>query len=97
MSKLHTLPAVVTLLILGISTAVAQTDSPMQPGAQKSEIVGTVTRVDGQIYTIRDFRGMTHELPLEKQSATWDSVSLGSKVKARIANEKITELINLDD
>lgn len=97
MSKLHTLPAVVTLLVLGFGTAVAQTESPMEPGAQKSEIVGTVTRVDGQVYTIRDFRGMSHELPLENQSSTWGSVSLGSKVKARVENEKITELVNLDE
>lgn len=63
-----------------------------------NEVVGTITSVDGMTYTISDFRGKRHELELADDNVQWGGpTQIGSRVKARVEGNQITELVNLEE
>lgn len=63
-----------------------------------NEVVGTITAVDGMVYTINDFRGKSHELELADKNVQWGGpTQIGSRVKARVEGNQITELVNLEE
>jgi len=79
-------------------------DTPTSAAAESSsaesgnEVVGTITAVKGMTYTINDFRGKRYELELADDNVQWGGpTQIGSRVKARIEGNQITELINLEE
>lgn len=73
-------------------------DDPSATPTADNEVVGTITSVDGMVYTINDFRGNRHELELADKNVQWGGpTQIGSRVKARVDGNQITELINLEE
>lgn len=73
-------------------------DDPSATPAADDEVVGTITSVDGMVYTINDFRGNSHQLELADKNVQWGGpTQIGSRVKARVDGNQITELINLEE
>lgn len=89
----------VAVVVLGAASSMtsAQSADPMEGAAQKNEVVGTITNIDGMVYSIQDLRGVTHEFQMQPGTTAWGSSTVGSEVKALVEEERITELINLDD
>lgn len=84
------------------STTVQDTPSASslesKTGEAANEVVGTITKVDGMTYTISDFRGKRHELELADDNVQWGGpTQIGSRVKARVEGNQITELVNLEE
>lgn len=82
-------------LMLGAMAVQAADSADSQ--ASETAVVGTITNIDGMVYTIKDLRGTSHTLELHKEGTTWGSAAVGSEVKAVVDSEQISELITLDD
>ncbi len=86
-----------SVILLSAGAMAVQAADPMTSEMSGNELVGTITRVDGLVYTIRDFRGASRQVELQQGAVAWGSPAIGSQVKARIENDVVTELISLDE
>lgn len=80
------------------ASTISSKDDSSASATANNEVVGTLTSVDGMVYTINDFRGKSHELELANENVQWGGpTQIGSRVKARVEGNQITELVNLEE